>query len=66
MRALVSQGLAVTLVPRLVADALDGIELRPIDGPGPERDVYAMLPPGGRHPLAEPMVAALADVASQL
>jgi DNA-binding transcriptional LysR family regulator len=66
MRALVSQGLAVTLVPQLVAEALDGIELRPIDGPGPERDVYAMLPAGGRHPLAESIVAAFAAVAADL
>jgi DNA-binding transcriptional LysR family regulator len=66
MRALVSQGLAVTLVPRLVADALEGLELRPIDGPGPERDVYAMMPAGGRHPLAESIVAAFADVAARL
>ncbi|WP_028061669.1 LysR family transcriptional regulator [Candidatus Solirubrobacter pratensis] len=66
MRALVSQGLAVTLVPRLVADALEGIELRPIEGPGPERDVYAMIPAGGRHPLAESIVAAFAAVAAQL
>jgi DNA-binding transcriptional LysR family regulator len=66
MRALISQGLAVTLVPRMVAGVLDGVALRPIDGPGPERDVYAMLPPGGRHLLAEPMVAAFAEVAALL
>jgi DNA-binding transcriptional LysR family regulator len=66
MRALVSQGLAVTLVPQLVAEALDGVALRPIDGPGPERDVYAMVPAGGRHPLAESMVAAFAAVAADL
>src|SRR3954468_13986594 len=66
MRALISQGLAVTLVPRMIAGVLGGVELRPIDGPGPERDVYAMLPPGGRHLLAEPMVAAFAEVAAVL
>jgi DNA-binding transcriptional LysR family regulator len=65
MRALVAQGLAVSLVPRLQG-ALPGVELRPVDGPGPERDVFAMLPAGGRHPLAEPMVAALAEAAAEL
>jgi DNA-binding transcriptional LysR family regulator len=66
VRALVSQGLAVTLMPRLLAAELDGIVARPLAEPGPERDVYAMLPPGGRHPLAASMVAALADVAARL
>jgi DNA-binding transcriptional LysR family regulator len=66
IRALVSQGLAVTLVPRLLAGELGGVELRPLAGRGPERDVYAMVPPGGRHPLAAAMVAALAAVADHL
>ena len=33
---------------------------------GPERDVYALLPPGGRHPLAQPMLAALAHTVEEL
>jgi DNA-binding transcriptional LysR family regulator len=60
MRGLVSQGLAVTLVPELGSEVLDGVALRPVDGPAPERDVYAMVPSGGRHPLALRMVAAFA------
>jgi DNA-binding transcriptional LysR family regulator len=60
MRGLVSQGLAVTLVPQLGSEVLDGVALRPVDGPAPERDVYAMVPSGGRHPLALRMVAAFA------
>ena len=40
--------------------------LRPIDGPSPERDVYVLLPPGGRHPLAKPMLEALTDAARAL
>jgi molybdate transport repressor ModE-like protein len=66
IRALVSQGLAVTLVPRLLASELGGVELRPLAERGPERDVYAMLPAGGRHPLVAPMLAALAMVADHL
>ncbi|HET6549809.1 MAG TPA: LysR substrate-binding domain-containing protein, partial [Solirubrobacter sp.] len=65
-RALVAAGLAVTLVPRLLADDFPGVELRPIDGGGPQRDLYVLLPRGGRHPLAEAAVAALAEVASEL
>src|SRR3954471_16708211 len=63
-RALITQGLAVTLVPRLLGAEFEGVELRPLEGGGPERDVYAILPPGGgRHPLVEPTLAALAEVA---
>ena len=58
-RALIAQGLAVTLVPRLLAREFTGVELRPLAGDGPRRDVYALLPPGGRHPLAEDACAAL-------
>jgi DNA-binding transcriptional LysR family regulator len=65
-RALVSRGLAVSLVPRLLAGEFSGVELRPLDGPGPERDVYALLPPGGRHRLVAPALAALAEVADGL
>jgi DNA-binding transcriptional LysR family regulator len=65
-RTWVAQGLAVTLVPCLLAPAFTGVELRPIAGDRPERDVYALLPPGGRHPLAEPTLDALARVASEL
>jgi DNA-binding transcriptional LysR family regulator len=60
MRGLISQGLAVSLVPELGSEVLDGVALRPVDGPAPERDVYVMVPSGGRHPLALRMVAAFA------
>ena len=66
IRALIQRGLAVTLAPELLADAFDGIALRPISGPSPARDVYALLPPGGRHPLAAPILAALTATAAQL
>ena len=65
-RALIAAGLAVTLVPKLLAAAFTGVELRPLAGDGPQRDVYALLPPGGRHPLAEDAYAALVEVASEL
>ena len=66
IRALITRGLAVTLAPRLLAEAFTGTALRPIAGEGPERDVYALLPPGGRHPLAQPMLTALAETAEEL
>lgn len=66
IRALVARGLAVTLVPQLLADAFSDVALRPIAGDGPTRDVYALLPPGGRHPLASPTLDALDTIAAQL
>jgi DNA-binding transcriptional LysR family regulator len=65
IREFLARGTAVTLVPRMLAPGLDGVAFAKIEG-GPERDVYALLPPGGRHPLVEPTLAALAEVASEL
>jgi DNA-binding transcriptional LysR family regulator len=59
IRALISRGLAVTIAPALVAEAFDDLAVRPIDGLAPRRDVFALLPPSGRHPLVAPMLAAL-------
>jgi DNA-binding transcriptional LysR family regulator len=66
IRALVERGLVVTLVPSLLADAFRELPLLPLAGDAPERDVYALLPPGGRHPLAGDAFAALAAAAEEL
>jgi DNA-binding transcriptional LysR family regulator len=66
IRALVSRGLAVTLVPELLAEPFAGLALRPIAGPAPSRDVYALLPPGGRHPLVAPILEALDTTTARL
>jgi DNA-binding transcriptional LysR family regulator len=66
IRALIARGLAVTLAPQLLADAFGDLALRPIAGDSPVREVYALLPPGGRHPLVAPTLEALHDVAGRL
>ena len=66
IRGLITRGLAVTLAPGLLAEAFTGTALRPIAGKGPERDVYTLLPAGGRHPLAEAMMTALAHTAREV
>jgi molybdate transport repressor ModE-like protein len=66
IRALISRGLAVTLVPQLLAEPFEELALRPIAGGGPTRDVYALLPPGGRHPLVAPALEALEASAAAL
>jgi molybdate transport repressor ModE-like protein len=64
VRSLVGRGLAVTLAPALLAEAFDDLACRGIAGPAPERDVYVLLPPGGRHALVAPMLDALAEQAN--
>jgi molybdate transport repressor ModE-like protein len=66
IRGLIARGLAVTLTPQLLADAFKDLALRPIAGTGPTRDVYALLPPGGRHPLVGPTLDALDTIAAEL
>ena len=66
IRALIGRGLAVTLVPQLLADAFSDLALLPIAGDSPTRDVYVLLPPGGRHPLVAPILDALDALAAQL
>jgi DNA-binding transcriptional LysR family regulator len=61
IRGLVRRGLAVTLAPALLAGAFEDLALRPIAGAGPERTIYALLPPSGRHPLANELLDDLAD-----
>lgn len=66
IRGLIRRGLAVTLVPELLAEPFEDLALRPIARGGPSRDVYALLPPGGRHPLVAPTLDALSTTAAQL
>ena len=66
IRALVERGLAVTFVPALLAHAFRDTPLLPLADARPERDVYALLPPGGRHPLAGPALAALGAAVEDL
>src|ERR1039458_8715033 len=62
----ITRGLAVTLAPELLADAFKNIALRPITGAAPTRDVYALLPPGGRHRLLTPLLNTLDTIAQAL
>jgi molybdate transport repressor ModE-like protein len=66
IRALIGRGLAVTLVPELLAEPFAELALLPIADGGPTRDVYALLPPGGRHPLVAPALEAIEATAAEL
>ncbi len=64
-RGMVEQGLAVSMAPSLLAQSFQGVALRPVDGPTPTRDVFALVPPGGKHPFAEDVVQALLTTAEE-
>jgi DNA-binding transcriptional LysR family regulator len=66
IRALIMRGLAVTLAPELLADPFKDLALRPIADMTVARDVYALLPPGRRHPLLAPTLSSLDAVAREL
>jgi DNA-binding transcriptional LysR family regulator len=51
-RGLVASGLAVTLMPELLASSLPGIAMMPLDGPQPARALYALTPAAGVRPSA--------------
>src|SRR4051812_44585018 len=65
-RGLIARGLGIGWVPSLVLDEYSGIAIRPVEEPIRRRDVYALLPPGDRHPRARQMVQALKDAAADL
>ena len=64
-RGLISRGIGVGWVPSLLSDDFEEAVMRPIDGPMRRRDIYALIPPGDRHPLAAAMLNALVETAAE-
>jgi DNA-binding transcriptional LysR family regulator len=64
INSFVTAGLAVTLTSRLLAPHFRNIAVLPLTGDPARRTIYAVLPPGRTHPLAEPFIDALRAVAS--
>jgi DNA-binding transcriptional LysR family regulator len=58
-RGIVSSGLAVTLMPELLAPGLPGIALLPVEGPQPYRSLYGLTPAAGTRPAALAFLSAL-------
>jgi DNA-binding transcriptional LysR family regulator len=59
IRGVVAGGLAVSLVPELLAGELHGVTVRPLTGPAPTRSLYAVTPAAGTRPAATAFVAAV-------
>jgi DNA-binding transcriptional LysR family regulator len=58
-RGLVASGLAVTLMPALLASGLPGIAMLPLEGLQPFRALYALTPAAGARPAAQAFIDAL-------
>ncbi|HEX5622706.1 MAG TPA: LysR family transcriptional regulator [Solirubrobacteraceae bacterium] len=58
-RGLVASGLAVTLMPSLLASGLPGIAMVPLEGLQPFRALYALTPAAGARPAAQAFIDAL-------
>jgi DNA-binding transcriptional LysR family regulator len=58
-RGLVASGLAVTLMPALLAAGLPEVAMLALDGPQPRRSLYALTPAAGARPSALAFVEAL-------
>jgi DNA-binding transcriptional LysR family regulator len=59
IRALVAEGLAVTLVSPGLAQHLPGVKALQVIGPTGRRTIYALSPTGGEHPLVPALLNAL-------
>ena len=58
---LIGAGLAVSLVPRLLAGRMPGVALVPVSDHAPLRTLYALTPAAGTRPEALAFIAALSD-----
>jgi DNA-binding transcriptional LysR family regulator len=63
-RGLIARGLGVGWVPTLLLGEYSGIAIRPVKEAIRRRDIYALLPPGDRHPLATQVVDTLIETAT--
>ena len=65
-RGLIARGLGIGRVPSLLINDYTGVTIRPVKDPMRRRDIYALLPPGDRHPLTKHVIDALIETAAEL
>ena len=63
-RGLILRGIGVGWVPSLLVGEYSGVAIRPVKEPIRRRDIYALLPPGDRHPRARQVIDALLETAT--
>ncbi len=64
-RGFISRGLGVGWVPSLLLDDFRNAVALRVEGPMRHRDIFALLPPGDRHPLAAETLDALLKTAAE-
>jgi DNA-binding transcriptional LysR family regulator len=50
-------------VPGLLVEDHSHVSIRPVDGLNRRRDIYALVPPGDRHPLTRSILDAMRETA---
>src|SRR4051794_29613863 len=63
-RGLILRGIGVGWVPSLLIGDYGGIAIRPVKEHMRRRDIYALLPPGDRHPRARQVIDAFVETAT--
>ena len=63
-RGLILRGIGVGWVPSLLVGDYTGVAIRPVKERIRRRDIYALLPPGDRHPRARQVIDALVETAT--
>jgi DNA-binding transcriptional LysR family regulator len=63
-RGLILRGIGVGWVPSLLTGDYSGVAIRPVRERVRGRDIYALLPPGDRHPRARQVIDALVETAT--
>jgi DNA-binding transcriptional LysR family regulator len=64
-RGLIARGVGVGWLASLLIADYSGVAVRPVKDLIRPRDIYALLPPGERHPLAKHVVGALIETAGE-
>src|SRR3954451_2548945 len=63
-RGLILRGIGIGWVPSLLISDYSGIAIRPVKERIRRRDIYALLPPGDRHPRARQVIDAFVETAT--
>ena len=63
-RGLILRGIGIGWVPSLLVDDYGGVAIRPVKERIRRRDIYALLPPGDRHPRARQVIDAFVETAN--
>jgi DNA-binding transcriptional LysR family regulator len=63
-RGLILRGIGIGWVPSLLVSDYSDVAIRPVEERIRRRDIYALLPPGDRHPRARQVIDALIETAT--